>query len=150
MLPEDIKSKIKFEIGEIDREFTSYKLLFDLIKLRTPDLVEMTALASVLHSFYNGVENIFLLIAKKVDKNIPSGLKWHNELLRQMTIKNQLRPEVIDNGTFEVLKDYLLFRHFIRHSYKWRLNWDEFKGIALNAEDSWNIIKAQLIQFISE
>jgi hypothetical protein len=59
VLPEDISNKIKFEIGEIDREFLSYKLLFDLIKLRTPDLVEMTAMASVLHSFYNGVENIF-------------------------------------------------------------------------------------------
>jgi len=91
VLPEDIKNKIKFEISEIDREFISYKLLFDLIKLRTPDLVEMTALASVLHSFYNGVENIFILISKKVDKNIPSGLKWHNELLKQMTVKTENR-----------------------------------------------------------
>ncbi len=60
MLPEDVKEKIKFEICEIDREFESYSLLFNLIKLRTPDLVEMTAIASVLHSFYNGVESIFL------------------------------------------------------------------------------------------
>ncbi len=67
-----------------------------------------------------------------------------------MTIKNQYRPEVIDNDTFEVLKDYLLFRHFIRHLYKWRLNWDEFKHISLDAEDSWNKTKAKLIEFISE
>ena len=150
MLPEDIKNKIKFEISEIDREFISYKLLFDLIKLRTPDLVEMTALASVLHSFYNGVENIFLLISKKVDKNIPSGLKWHNELLKQMTVKTENRQEIIDEIIFEILKEYLLFRHFIRHSYKWRLNWDEFKNIALNAEENWNKTKDQLMQFISE
>jgi len=150
VLPEDIKNKIKFEISEIDREFISYKLLFDLIKLRTPDLVEMTALASVLHSFYNGVENIFLLIAKKVDKNIPSGLKWHNELLKQMTVKTENRQEIIDEVIFELLKEYLLFRHFIRHSYKWRLNWDEFKNIALNAEENWNKTKDQLMQFISE
>jgi hypothetical protein len=150
VLPEDIKNKIKFEISEIDREFISYKLLFDLIKLRTPDLVEMTALASVLHSFYNGVENIFVLIAKKVDKNIPSGLKWHNELLKQMTVKTENRQEIIDEVIFELLKEYLLFRHFIRHSYKWRLNWDEFKNIALNAEENWNKTKDQLMQFISE
>ncbi|HPS87708.1 MAG TPA: hypothetical protein PLY36_13235 [Spirochaetota bacterium] len=148
MLPEDISNKIKFEIGEIDREFLSYKLLFDLIKLRTPDLVEMTAMASVLHSFYNGVENIFLLIAKKVDKKIPSGMKWHNELLKQMTLKTEIRKEVIDEEVFEILKDYLLFRHFIRHSYKWRLNWDEFKDIALNAENNWNRIKELLLENI--
>ncbi len=150
MLPEEIKEKIKFEISEIDREFQSYKLLFDLIKLKTPDLVEMTALASVLHSFYNGVESIFLLIAKKVDKKIPEGQKWHNELLNQMILKTDFRKEVIDAETFEILKPYLLFRHFIRHSYKWRLNWDEFESIALNAENSWIKVKDLLLKFISE
>lgn len=150
MLPEDVKEKIKFEIAEIDREFESYSLLFDLIKLRTPDLVEMTAIASVLHSFYNGVESIFLIIAKKVDKNIPSGQKWHNDLLKQMTSINETRAEVINSDTFEILKEYLLFRHFIRHSYKWRLNWDEFKNIALNAEDCWLNVKKQFLYFINQ
>jgi len=149
VLPEDVKEKIKFEICEIDREFESYSLLFNLIKLRTPDLVEMTAIASVLHSFYNGVESIFLLIAKKVDKNIPSGQKWHNDLLKQMTLKNEIRTEVIDSETFEILKEYLLFRHFIRHSYKWRLNWDEFKNIALNAENCWHNVKKQILHLTS-
>jgi hypothetical protein len=150
VLPEEIKEKIEFEVSEIDREFQSYKLLFDLIRLRTPDLVEMTALASVLHSFYNGVESIFLLIAKKVDKRIPEGQKWHNELLNQMNLKTAFRREVIDAETFEILKPYLLFRHFIRHSYKWRLNWDEFKSIALNAESNWIRVKDLLLKFISE
>lgn len=150
MLTEEIKRKIEFEISEIDREFISYKLLFDLIKLRTPDLIEMTALASVLHSFYNGIENIFILIAKKVDADIPSGYKWHNELLMQMTEKTDIRKEVINEETFGMLKEYLLFRHFIRHSYKWKLNWDEFKNVAQNAEDNWIKIKKQLSEFILE
>lgn len=148
-MPEDVKNKIAFEIDEIDREFQSYSPLFNLIKLRIPDLVEMTALASVLHSFYNGVENIFLLIAKKIDKNIPAGDKWHNELLRQMTVTNDYRLNVINTEMFELLKEYLLFRHFIRHSYKWRLNWDEFKDIALRAEENWNKLKEALIEFIN-
>lgn len=150
MLPEDVKEKIIFNISEIDREFESYKLLFDLIKQRTPDLLEMTALASVLHSFYNGIESIFLLIARKVDKNIPSGQKWHNELLKQMTLKNDIRKGVIDTETFETLKEYLLFRHFIRHSYKWRLNWDEFKTISLNAESCWLKVKEMIFQFMAQ
>ena len=148
MLPEDVRNKIAFEIDEIDREFQSYSPLFNLIKLRIPDLVEMTALASVLHSFYNGVENVFILIAKKIDKNIPAGDKWHNELLRQMTVTNDHRPYIIDAEMFEILKEYLLFRHFIRHSYKWRLNWDEFKDIAVKAEDNWKKLKKDLIGFI--
>jgi hypothetical protein len=37
----------------------------------------MTALASVLHSFYNGLENIFLSIARHVDQQVPTGDRWH-------------------------------------------------------------------------
>jgi len=149
VLPDDIKHKILFEIDEINTELASYKPLFDIIRQRTPDLIEMTALASVLHSFYNGLENIFILVAKKVDFNLPSGPKWHNELLIQMSRGNTSRKEVINEKTFEVLKEYLQFRHYIRHSYKWRLNWDEFKGIAINLEENWKMIKELLVQFVS-
>lgn len=61
-------------------------------------------------------------------------------------IKNKT---VINQEIFEILKDYLQFRHFIRHSYKWRLNWNEFKDIALNAEENWIKIKNSLTAFIS-
>lgn len=149
MLPEDVKKKIVFEISEIDREFESYRMLFDLVKLRAPDLVEMTALASVLHSFYNGLESVFVLISKKIDGHIPSGQKWHVEILNQMSVKTDTRKEIISIEVFEILKEYLLFRHFVRHSYKWRLNWEEFKHITLNAEDNWLKVKEQLNQFIS-
>ena len=148
-MPEDVKKKIIFEISEIDREFESYRMLFDLVKLRDPDLVEMTALASVLHSFYNGLESVFVLISKKIDRHIPTGQKWHVEILKQMTLKTDTRKEIISIEVFEILKEYLLFRHFVRHSYKWRLNWEEFKNIALNAEDNWLKVKEQLNQFIS-
>jgi hypothetical protein len=36
-----------------------------------------------------------------------------------------------------------------QYSYKWRLNWDEFKDIALNAEENWIKIKDCLTVFIS-
>jgi hypothetical protein len=150
VLLDDTRNKIMFEIGEIESELLSYKTLFDLIKSRDPDLIEMTALSSVLHSFYNGIESIFILIAKHSDKKISSGEKWHNELLRQMASKTDSRTAVIDNEIFETLKEYLQFRHFVRHSYKWKLNWDEFKNLAINTEASWIQIKKQLVEFTAD
>lgn len=44
-------SQISFEIGQEDRLFESYSALLEKVKTETPDLVEITALASVLHSF---------------------------------------------------------------------------------------------------
>lgn len=73
--------QINFEIGQIERLFEEYA---DLLKQKEPTLVELTAMASVLHSFYSGLENIFLSAAKGIDKDIPSGEGWHRKLLRQM------------------------------------------------------------------
>jgi len=61
---ERMLSLIKFEVKSINRLlFESYASLLELPQRKELNLVEMTALASVLHSFYNGVENIFQYIA---------------------------------------------------------------------------------------
>ena len=62
-----VVSQVKFEIEQIGLLFEAYADLLERVQRRTPDLVEVTAVASVLHSFYNGLENIFLSIAKGID-----------------------------------------------------------------------------------
>ena len=57
-------SQIEFELGQIEQLFEAYVDLLDRRNKKKPDLVEITALASILHSFYNGLENIFLSIPK--------------------------------------------------------------------------------------
>jgi hypothetical protein len=59
--------------------FGDARPLFDLCKIRTPDFVEMLAAAMILHSFYNGIENILGLILKYYDGKLPDGNKWHKE-----------------------------------------------------------------------
>jgi len=63
VLAERVVSQVKFEMGQIDHLFESYTELLSRVQTRPPDLVEMTAVASVLHSFYNGLENIFMSVA---------------------------------------------------------------------------------------
>jgi hypothetical protein len=47
-----LKEKILFEISQIDKLLNDSKPLLDLYKLKTPDFIEMSAGALVLHSFY--------------------------------------------------------------------------------------------------
>ena len=54
-----IKEQVNFKLNDIDRLFSEYELIFEKIKVEEPDLFDMTILGSVLHSFYNGLENIF-------------------------------------------------------------------------------------------
>ncbi len=63
------RREIEFELKEITTLFQTYKK--DLFEInRKPNLVELAAFASVLHSFYSGIEKIFSVIAKRVDKKI--------------------------------------------------------------------------------
>ena len=60
-------SQVEFEIGQIDQLLEIYADLLEQVRRETPGLVEVAAVASVLHSFYNGLERIFLSIAKGID-----------------------------------------------------------------------------------
>ena len=104
----------------------------------------MTILGSVLHSFYNGLENIFEIIAKNVDKEVPTGNKSHQELLRQMALKKEHRNEIIDEETYLSLREYATFRNFYRHAYSFQLNWEKMKPLVENVFSVWEAVKYTL------
>ena len=146
MLPDRIKEDIEFELGEIDSLFQLYeKELLDMEK--SLNLVELTALASVLHSFYNGIENTLLIIAKYIDKNIPSDFEWHKSLLEQMAKENKHRKAVLTDDTKNELLKYLGFRHFFRHSYSIHLKWERMEELVKSIRTVWEKFKAEISAF---
>jgi ribonuclease HepT-like protein len=147
-LDEKVASQVAFEISQIDQLLAAYAELWERAQENTPDLVEMTAMASVLHSFYNGLENIFLSIAKGLDQGVPSGAQWHRDLLVQMTQGATNRPSVISSGLAQKLADYLGFRHFYRHSYSFFLDWNELKNLVRSLPDVWDDTRKALQDFL--
>lgn len=112
-----VNEQITFKIEDIDKLFSEYKLIFDELKVKGPNLFNMTILASVLHSFYNGLENIFDIISKNIDEKVPPRNKSHQELLQQMASKNSKRESIITENLYMKLREYATFRHFYRHAY---------------------------------
>jgi hypothetical protein len=136
--------QINFKINDIDKLFKEYELIFEKIKVQEPDLFDMTIIGSVLHSFYNGIENIFEIIAKNIDKSIPTGNKSHQELLHQMASENNKRSELISEELYFRLREYATFRHFYRHAYSFQLNWLKMKPLVDNMYFTWDEVKASL------
>ncbi len=110
----------------------------------------MTILGSVLHSFYNGLENIFEIIAKNIDCNIPVGNKSHQELLHQMASENSNRMEIINEELYIKLREYAAFRHFYRHAYSFQISWEKMKPLIENLFDVWDMTKFRINNFINE
>ena len=140
---------IQDEIKNIDDLFVEYALLFDLAKQKKPDSVEILALASLVHSFYNGLENVFQIIAKRVDAYTPTSPAWHVALLTKMGEKTEKRKAVLQETTLFDLQEYLGFRHFFRHSYTYTVEWAKLEPLIINIHKTWGKVKSELEAFIA-
>lgn len=145
-----VKEQILFKVNEIDKLFLEYRLIFEKVEQETPDLFDMTILGSVLHSFYNGIENIFEIISKNIDKKIPVGNKYHQELLYQMTQENSERKSILSEEMYLALREYLAFRHFYRHAYSFQLDWEKMEPLVKNIFIIWKKAKGNIIKIVEE
>ena len=130
-----IKKKIIHEISRLDKYILEAKPLLDLCQTKGPSFIELSALASVLHSFYNGFESISLLFIKYLGKNKPDDIKWHKSLLDIMFGDNSSNISLIREEIKQKIDNYRQFRHIIRFSYSFEYDWDEMKNLVINLEE---------------
>lgn len=149
-MDEIIKKKIEFEISQLDEHLSKSSLLVKKCTQQEPDFVELCAAGSILHSFYNGIENILLVISKNIDGKTLNQGKWHSELLASMCKDSENRTAVFSEALYPVLADYMNFRHFFRHSYGYSMKWEKLSHLFLNIETNWNKIKKELFDFLSK
>ena len=148
-MDEIIRIKIEHEISRINKQIDDVNPLLGLCKIKKqPDIIEITASAQVLHSFYNGVESVVILLFKYMNEKLPNDLKWHKTLFEMAFGTNTKNIEIFSIGIKDKLEKYLYFRHFIRHSYSSELDWNLMGPLVKEIEDIWKIIKADFEYFI--
>ena len=146
-MPEILSERIQRDLALIDQLLQAYADLLAQVEQQPPDLVQVTALASVLHSFYNGIESVFVTIAREVDDAVPTGARWHRDLLEQMGEANEFRNAVLSPPVMTQVQDYLAFRHYYRHAYSFFLRWEELRELVLPLNLVWEQVKSALDQF---
>ena len=82
------------------------------------DTYALRARGSILHDFYNGIERVFVRIARELNGGVPRSEQWHRELIRNMALEiPAVRPAVIDADLAGTLEEYLRFRQVFRNVY---------------------------------
>jgi hypothetical protein len=147
-LDENIKKKILFEISQIDELVNSTKPLRDLCRIKEPDIIEKSAVALLLQSFYNGIENILTIIVKYSEAKLPNSYKWHKELLGKAFEDLIGHGQIFRSEIKIILNDYMSMRHFIRHTYGFRLDWEQMQELTDEIDNIWVIVKEDLNKFI--
>jgi len=139
-----IKIKINYEISQIDELLEKSQVLLALVKNKEPDFIEITAIGGILHSFYNGIENIFVLIGKNLNFNFNSSPQWHRNLVDFMFSQNDFLPADLRL----LLTEYMGFRHFYRHTYGYTIKWEKCSHLFLGLTDFWKLVSEAIKKYI--
>lgn len=147
MSHEKLAAAIRMTITDIDEEFSAAEPLFKLGMSREFDFIETAAAASILQSFYTGIENLVLFLCKALDGSVPQGQSWHRDLLDSTTQGSPNRIAIFASTTRDLLATYLDFRHVVRHGYARRLRPDRTRALLLEAPKVWAVVREGLERF---
>ena len=94
------------------------------VPIDVTEFIENT-IATDLADIYSGIERIFERIAREVDALMPTGSRWHKDLLAQMAEKRPERRPVISENTHRELEELLKFRHKVTNIYGKELRYEK-------------------------
>ena len=122
-----LTQRINDELNKIDRTLERIRRGLGKLEEVSIDVAEFieNTIATDLADVYKGVERIFERIAREIDTDVPTGSRWHKDLLAQMTEKRPERPPVISEKTFPRLEELLKFRHAFNNIYGEDLVYEE-------------------------
>jgi len=145
--------RIKRILQDLEKVVNRAKFLMDKAQ-RTGDDGYLDGVALNLHGFYAGVEKIFEDVARALEKNIPDGSGWHQDLLLQMAAEiSPIRPPVISQETRDCLDEFRGFRHVVRNVYTFNLQMSRLQELTKGLPHCYGAVTRDLddfMEFLSE
>lgn len=146
-MSDKLRKQLEVERQQLNRLIGEHRILLDSCATKEPTPIEVSALATFLHSFYSGIENSLKRIAFEIDGEVPSGDAWHRQLLTLMANATAVRPPVLSQTLYEILSEYLAFRHFFRQAYSFHFDWSKMAGLVLKAEQTLKVFEMEVDRF---
>ena len=139
-----IVEKILFEIEQIDFLLREAQPIIVTCKNNVPNFWEKCGISQILHSFYNGIEKILLLLIKNNEFMYVNADRWHSELFAKAFEMRINGTQIFRSELKELLSELLKFRHVVRNSYGFDLEWDKMINMVYNLENTWEMAKTDI------
>lgn len=137
-----LKDKIEAEYEHIE-DLLNEMPKFE--KLPYLSFLELAGVATLLHNFYNGVENILKQCLLSKNSSIPSGASWHKDLLI-----SSVENDILSKETMFFLGEYLAFRHFFLHAYALDLYTDKMEPLVEKIESTFGVFQKEISTFLEK
>jgi len=131
-----LRDRIDAELENIE---SSLVLLPTAEQLPYLSPLEQAGVAGLLHSFYNGVENILKQIVLDRGLCLPDGPSWHRDLLLLSAEQALLPANVV-----EKLKVYMAFRHFVSHAYVLDIDPARMEPLVADLHDVFDLLRSSI------
>ena len=131
-----LQDKINLDIENIDRVFAELPHHDVLSEL---SMLELAGVATLLHNFYNGVENILKQILYEKGIPVPQGRSWHKEILNLSEKEKIISPQIKNR-----LGEFLAFRHFFSHAYALDLYAEKMQPLVKSASTLYEEFKKEI------
>jgi len=143
-----LAERIRSEITEIDRVVQRALTAWSKVNQYPEEDMYLDVVALNLHSFYSGIERLFELIARYVERDLPTSPTWHRDLLQQMALDiSDIRPAVIDHSDVASLDEFRRFRHLVRNVYTTNLVPEKMGGLMATLPGLWPRLRSELLAF---
>ena len=123
----DIHQRVEAEFENIEKLLSELPAGSSYSQL---SVLERAGLATVIHNFYNGIENVLKQIIRHRGIELPSGPSWHRDLVNLAS-----NSGIISKTTAEEFRRYLAFRHFFSHAYSFELNGNQIEPLVRDARE---------------
>jgi hypothetical protein len=131
-----LREKVESEFANIEKTLASLPPASQLPAL---SILELAGVAALLHSFYNGIENILKQVLVSQGGELPQGDSWHRDL-----VNLAMEKSIVSRKTKEELFAYLAFRHYFSHAYALDLYPHRLQPLAESATQLYNTLHAEI------
>lgn len=145
----NLTERIRGEVSDLDQIIQRASQSWSVAQQASmAQFAYVDSVALNLHSFYSGLERLFELIARQVDRHLPDGESWHRDLLKQMSQDwRKTRPAVISPENVAAIDELRRFRHLVRNVYTIDLAPEKMTSLMETLPKVWPQLRAELLAF---
>jgi uncharacterized protein YutE (UPF0331/DUF86 family) len=129
--------------AEKEKIEATLKALQKTLRRKRRTFVELAAIATCLHNFYSGMENMLKRMLKYLKIPLPDSATSHKDLLDLVVAQ-----KIISQELSETLDEYRTFRHFFVHGYGILLSEAPVQPLADNLPTVWNRFESEVQTFV--